>query len=132
MVSEMAYESIVPNPVKSIPNVDVTMQNMEVKALPQFAGVTVNPDNYVAQMYVYEKENQPKIKKETLRKKTKKSKPKIKGMKINAKIKPLVPRQANPNMEFILGKQKKSDNTSVMGIDLGKIGDAFKKRKIKV
>ena len=126
----MVYESIVPNPVKFIPNSDVTMRNLEVKALEPFAGADVNAANYVAQTYVYDQENKQKIKKETLRKRNKKSKPKI---NVNTKVKPLVPRQAHPNMEFILGKQKKSDSTIVMGIDLGKIGDAFKKRKkIKV
>ena len=127
----MAYESIVPNPVKFIPNSNVEMQAIPATALEPFAGADINADNYVAQTYVYDKENKDRvIKKDTTRKRNKKSKPKAKIISgITTKVKPLVPRQSNPNLDFILGKQKKNDSMVVMGINLGKIGDAFKKRK---
>ena len=124
----MAYETIVPNLNKSIPNSDVTMQDMEIIALPQNAGAAIDPLTYNAQAAVYYDDilAKQKLKKETPRRKNK-SKPKING--INTKVKSLVPRTIE-GMDFILGK-KNDKKIIVMGIDLNKIGDSFKKKKVK-
>ena len=129
MVSKMAYESIVPNPVKTIPNSDVTMKTMIVP-LPDNAGATVNPIDYIAQSAAYY--NDVLKPKKVVTRKPKKSSPRIKGL--NTKVKSLVPRTIE-GMDFILGP--KNDKKVIdLGIDLNKLGDKFRKpcktkRKVK-